>query len=102
MGTPDILAKILYFYQFIFPASYADFFCMFHTGFPVGIRVCDVEMIPFLPMAFVFMEHAPGNNGLAVAGIGAGNVYRYRVKGCKHAYIRDNWDIVFRMAVTVW
>ena len=77
---------------------------MFHTGLPIGVWMRHMEMVMPLPMSMllIFMQHASSNHWLAVACVGAGNIQRHWVKGCKHPYIWDNRDIILCMAVAIW
>ena len=72
---------------------------MFNGGFPVRVGMGVFKMV--MVMAAVLFQYASCHNRLAVHGICTGYIQSNRVKGSKHAHIRNNGDIVFRMAVAV-
>ena len=73
---------------------------MFYRSLPVGIgvNVCKVVVV----FAAVLFQNASGNDRLAVDSVHTGHIESHRVEGSEHADVRDNRDIVLRVAVTVW
>lgn len=89
--------------QLIILASQADFYGVVDAGTPVGHRegVGKVVVMAVAVGGQFISQLASGLNRHGVAGIGTGDVYRYRVEGSEHSHIRDNGQVVFRVAVTI-
>ena len=87
------------FNQFIFTAAHAHFDSVFQTTFPVGVGMGIGEVV--VVAMFFFRQNAAFDDRLTVDRIGTCLVECYRVKRGKHTNIRNDWNIVFGMAVAV-
>ena len=67
---------------------------------PVCIVVRGVEAVAVM-LVLQIGDGAVWKNRLTVDRLGAGQIQRDGVGGCEHADVRDNGDVVFRVAVAV-
>ena len=87
------------FNQFIFTAAHAHFDSVFQTTFPVGVGMGIGEVV--VVAMFFFRQNTAFDDRLTVDRIGTCLVECYRVKRGKHTNVRNDWNIVFGMAVAV-
>ena len=86
--------------QLIFVRSDADLSGVVDTASPVGIREDGGKMVVDIRATGVLQCAAP-DRLLGIDRVDACHIQGYRVEGCKHANIRYDGQIIFRMAVAV-
>ena len=91
--------------ELVILGTQTDFFGMLEAARPVGDRCYVVEMIVLFGFVRIFLdvliEDAARNDRGLVHEVGTGTVECYRVKGGGDADVRDERDVVFKMAVAV-
>ena len=86
--------------QFILVAAEADLFAVLDEILPVRVVVRRVEAVAVMLVAEIG-DGAAGHDGLAVHCVGAGQIDGDGVTRGKHADVRDDGNVVLRMAVAV-
>ena len=85
--------------QFILVGADAELYSVLDGAVPVCGRPDVCEMI--VVRMFTFIQHASGQNGLAVCSIRAGHIQGHRIKVSEHSHNRTDGGIIFPMAVAV-
>lgn len=78
----------------------AEFFAVLDQILPVRIVMRGMEAVTVV-LVLQIGDGAVWKNRLTVDSLGAGQIQRDGVGGCEHADVRDNGDVVFRVAVAV-
>lgn len=69
---------------------------------PVRVRKCSGKMVVVRGVLLPVVEHAALHDRLAVDRVCAGKVECNWVEGGEHPNVRNERDVVFRVAIAVW
>ena len=87
--------------ELVCPGADADLLRVLQADGPVRVRMGGVEVVTGGAVAALVKQGGVGRGSLGQHGVGTGLVQSHRVEGGKHAHVRDDGDIVLRVAVAV-